>query len=104
MMCCFPVQIAVNSNKGDVIMLGLGPCMPFLLASPGIAYAEAVDEPEGLVVALMNSETVKLSIAYVVGIVGYIVASGALMGYFARNFDAVSGRTAPKAATPIEAH
>lgn len=100
MMCCCPiVAIAVAPKSGDVFMFGLGPCMPYLLASPAIGFLEAIEHRQTLTEAMGDSDTLKLSAAYVFGIVGYITASLILMAYFARNFDALAGRTTHREAS-----
>jgi ABC-type transport system involved in multi-copper enzyme maturation permease subunit len=94
MMCCCPiVAIAVTPKSGDTFMFGLGPCMPYLLASPGIGFLEAVEHRQTLTEAMGDEDVLKLSASYIFGIIGYISASIILMGYFARNFDAIAGRT-----------
>lgn len=99
LMCCCPMAQLSGSNSGNaenLFFFGLAPCMPFLLASPGVAFAEAVSHPGAVTQLMSDSDTLKGAAAFAFGIVGYLVASAALMGYFARNFDAAAGRTAQR--------
>lgn len=96
LMCCCPIAALGGRHSGnseDLFFFGLGPCMPFLLASPAIAFVEAISHPDGMAQITSDSDSLKVSAAYVFGVIGYITASAALMGYFARNFDAAAGRT-----------
>jgi ABC-type transport system involved in multi-copper enzyme maturation permease subunit len=95
LMCCCPVLALGRTGSGDGLQLGVAPCIPFLLASPAIAFAEGAERPDAVNMLGMptDPETAGFTIAYVFGIVGYIFATALLMTYLARNFDEVSGRT-----------
>jgi hypothetical protein len=81
LMCCCPIATAGARGNSDWMIVGFGPCMPFLLSAPAFAFASR------------SSQAAAFTTAYILGVVGYLFASGVLLGYFARNFDAVAGRT-----------
>jgi ABC-type transport system involved in multi-copper enzyme maturation permease subunit len=82
--CCCPV-LELSGGSGDLAELGFAPCMPFLVAAPGVFYAEGFENrgPDEEMVG-----------AYVVGVVFYTILAASLVGYLTTQFDAAAGRTA----------
>jgi len=85
LFCCCPV-IAASGNPDETVMVGMAPCMPFLLLYPAMAYATQNWGP--------RSEMVQLTIAYCLGLVGYLVACVVMTTYLVQEFDALAGRGA----------
>ena len=81
MLCCCPV-VAVGGANDDSMVIGMAPCMPFLLTAPAFVFAERDFDGPG-----------EMMFAYVLGVVGYTIACVALMSYFSSGFDAMAGRT-----------
>lgn len=88
LFCCCPLMALGGGpgGGGDEFMLGLAPCMPFLIAAPSVVYVQtreiySVDIPGEIIAAL------------VVGLVGYAIASALFMSYFAHQADQAAGRT-----------
>ncbi|MCA9259114.1 MAG: ABC transporter permease [Planctomycetales bacterium] len=80
LLCCCP--IAVSSSAGDESMLvGLAPCMPFLLALPCISEFDA---PSG-------REANSVYGAFVLGIAAYGVASAMLVTTLFARFEQIRG-------------
>ena len=93
MFCCIPLTIVGPGSGSEII---LAPCIPFLLALPGIVYVSGEHffrESEGGIVLF----------AYILGMVGYGVASLVLVGHSISSFDVRTGRTRPSShvARPI---
>lgn len=83
LFCCCPV-IAASGNPDDFMMIGFAPCMPFLLVYPPMAFATQNWGP--------HSEMMQLTMAYGLGLVGYLVACVVMTNYLVQEFDALSGR------------
>jgi len=81
MFCCIPVMI--GGPGPDFAEIMLTPCVPFLLAFPGICYMEGF--PSG--------HDGGVTVAYVIGVLGYGVAAGLLSAAAVGNFDSFAGRT-----------
>jgi ABC-type transport system involved in multi-copper enzyme maturation permease subunit len=82
--CCCPV-LELTGPSGDWFELGFAPCMPFLVAAPGVFYAEGIDGG--------NSADGELAGAYVAGVMFYAVVAASLVAYLTTQFDAAAGRT-----------
>jgi hypothetical protein len=82
MFCCMPVMIGGPGPDAAEIMLT--PCVPFLLAFPGICYMEGL--PSG-------GHQGGIVVAYAIGVLGYGVAAGLLSAAAIGNFDSFAGRT-----------
>jgi ABC-type transport system involved in multi-copper enzyme maturation permease subunit len=90
--CCMPLMIA-GPGPGRGFEIILAPCIPFLLALPGIIAVESghfFQDPDSGVMLF----------AYILGMVGYFVASLVLVGVSISGFDARTGRTGPDTAPP----
>lgn len=85
--CCMPFFIGMRSG-GDGFTLVFGPCIPFLLAFPGIAYTSGQR-------FLENREGPAMLCAFIIGLVGYSVAAWALICSGINFFDSLVGRTVP---------
>lgn len=83
LFCCCPV-IAASGNPDDAMMIGFAPCMPFLLVYPPMAYATQDWGP--------HSEMMQLTIAFGMGLVGYLIACVVMTNYLVQEFDALAGR------------
>jgi hypothetical protein len=81
--CCCPVVMLMDPTD-DAWTLGFAPCMPFLVAAPGVFYADGLRTtgPEG-----------ELAGAYVAGVMFYSMVAASLVGYVTTQFDAAAGRT-----------
>ena len=86
LMCCCPV-VAMGSSRGPEsgILLGFAPCMPFLLAWPGVASIESHHN--------FGNEFGSAMAAYVIGTIGYAAAALMMMFTAIEQFDEKSGRT-----------
>ena len=62
------------------------PCIPFLLAMPGVIYVEG---------AHMGREGGAMLFAYILGVFGYLVAAFVLAASSIGRFDSATGRTGP---------
>jgi ABC-type transport system involved in multi-copper enzyme maturation permease subunit len=82
--CCCPV-LELTGPSGDWFELGFAPCMPFLVAAPGVFYAEGIDGG--------SSADGELAGAYVAGVMFYTVVATSLVAYLTTQFDAAAGRT-----------
>ena len=82
LMCCMPIMIA--SRGGDEMAVMLAPCMPFLIAMPGVAYFEFD--------SLMRHDA-EIVFAYVIGVIGYGIVGPILWSVSVTAFDRLSGRT-----------
>jgi hypothetical protein len=92
--CCVPVMIASTRHGGDEgFILTLAPCVPFLLALPGIVYTEGES-------SFRRNEGGFMLVAYVLGTVGYLVAAILLAANSTARFDVLCGRTGPKHRLP----
>jgi len=85
LMCCCPVVAIGSRGSGDGMQIGLAPCMPFLLAWPGVASVETTRD--------FGHEFGSFMAAYLIGTIGYAVAAGMMMVAAIDQFDAKSGRT-----------
>jgi ABC-type transport system involved in multi-copper enzyme maturation permease subunit len=81
MFCCIPLMI--GSGNGDIAELLAGGMAPFLLAMPGICFIEGLPT---------HGRQSGLLIGYVLGIIGYVIASCVLIIAAIKNFDKFSGR------------
>ena len=81
LFCCVPLMFG-GGGDGDEVMLT--PCVPFLLAFPGIAYveSESIFRNQGGIV-----------VAYVLGLIGYGFTACVLIAASIGNFDSFAGRT-----------
>ena len=82
LLCCCPVM-AATGNPDEGFMLGFAPCMPYLMMFPLIAFSE------GMVSREMNVA----GPAYVIGMIGYLIACAVLASYLTNEFDTLAGRT-----------
>jgi ABC-type transport system involved in multi-copper enzyme maturation permease subunit len=82
LLCCCPVA-AASSGPGDGFLVGMAPCMPFLLVFPIIAYETG----------MTGNEMEHLGPAFVIGVVGYVIACVVLVNYLTHQFDALAERT-----------
>jgi len=83
LFCCMTILIASSPGPGDGTQIILAPCMPYLLAFPGVVYSQG---------EILRREPTMLA-AYVLGIIGYAVASLLLIAGAIGNFDQLCGRT-----------
>ena len=81
--CCMPILIG-GSGSGDEFAIGLAPCMPFLLAWPGVHYFETHS-------SYRTSEAGLLA-AYVLGTIGYAGATTLFVAFMTREFERLAGR------------
>lgn len=82
MFCCMPFFIVASGPGDDALALTLAPCIPFLLAAPGMFYVEGISTNEGEIIA-----------AYVLGTFGYTITAGVLFTAACSTFDRFAGRT-----------
>lgn len=87
LFCCIPLF----ARGGDGGVVFFAPCMPFLLAMPGVLSAEmaqgnSMTDPGGAMLG-----------AYMIGMMGYTLASLGIIGEAIGNFENRAGRTVPKA-------
>ena len=87
MFCCCMVM-AFGRGGGDEIMIFLAGCIPFLAVFPIFAYLGLMDDFGGF--------EEEMAVAYVLGIIGYLIVSVCLYQYMANNFDRLAGRTETK--------
>ena len=83
--CCCPLAF-LGPRSGDGFQLGLAPCMPFLVAFPGAA-SMMIDQTYG-----PPHEFGGFLAAYLIGTIGYIVATLVLLAATIETFDERSGR------------
>jgi len=83
--CCLPFAFAGSSRVFEAIMLG--PCIPFLLAMPGLMY---IDWHSDYGLSSYNSNFI---IAYFIGAIGYAVTAMILYAVNVSNFDKMAGRS-----------
>jgi ABC-type transport system involved in multi-copper enzyme maturation permease subunit len=88
--CCMPVLI-MGSGRGPekLAMLMCAPCVPFLLALPGIVYTMGEHSMRG-------DEGGLMVFAYLLGVGGYLTTAIVLASSAIARFDALSGRSHPK--------
>lgn len=89
LFCCIPAMFA--SGPGDGGQIILAPCAPFLLVFPSVLYCEGEQ--------MMRHEPAFL-VAYVLGVIGYIVTASLLYAAAVGNFDCLSGRSGPGVPIP----
>ncbi|MCE5269370.1 MAG: ABC transporter permease subunit [Planctomycetaceae bacterium] len=82
LFCCMPVFIASNPGEGAVLVAA--PCVPYLLAMPGIYFVEH---------GHMGREGSAFVAAYFLGTFGYLVAGFFLTYRSIDGFDAANGRS-----------
>lgn len=80
LFCCIPLFVGV----GDEGIIFFSPCMPFLMAIPGIMYVQAIH-------GYGHNEPAMVA-AYLFGIAGYSVATVALISTMIGNFEQWVGR------------
>ena len=89
LFCCMPVMFIGSSRGGEgLAAFMMAPCIPFLLALPGIVY----ETGEHL---SRNKEGGILLTAYLFGTVGYLAAAILLAASAIARFDVLSGRSRP---------
>jgi hypothetical protein len=81
LFCCTPLMWA---GPGDGIEIILAPCIPFLLAFPGMIAAKGFPTHEPAIV-----------FAYIFGNIGYLVVAAVLYNMAVGGFDRMVGRTVP---------
>ena len=86
-MCCMPLAMAgpgPGRGVGELMELAMGPCIPFLLAFPGIVAMTGRTEagPQG-----------EMIFAYILGTGGYLAAAAFLFYATLGGFDRLTGRT-----------
>jgi hypothetical protein len=91
MFCCMPLTVIGGAREGA--MLIFAPCIPFLLALPGIVYVAGEQFFRG-------TEGGTMLFAYIAGMVGYSVAALVLVGHSIGSFDARTGRTRLSSSAP----
>ncbi|HCK42643.1 MAG: hypothetical protein CMJ72_04675 [Planctomycetaceae bacterium] len=79
LFCCCMVISSSNSGFGEIL---LAPCIPFLLMFPAMIFGETTfqDEPD-------------LVLAFILGMLGYLVVSVLFSKYLFTQFDRLSGRS-----------
>ena len=91
LFCCMPLMIGSPSSGTEIV---LAPCMPFLLAFPGMCVVEDIPSHESGIIG-----------AFVVGVIGYAVATGFLYVATTASFDRRAGRVgvawAPAGPLPV---
>jgi ABC-type transport system involved in multi-copper enzyme maturation permease subunit len=91
LFCCAPLMMFGNAREGAILIFT--PFVPFLLALPGFVYLAGEHffrGPEGGTAIF----------AYLMGMIGYLVAALVLAGSSISAFDARTGRTGPDTAPP----
>jgi hypothetical protein len=84
--CCIPLLIVgPGRGSGEEIIVMFSGCIPFLLGCPTGIYMQNVMSPQ----SILDKEIA----AYVIGIIGYAVATAVLFTIAVRNFDYFAGRT-----------
>jgi ABC-type transport system involved in multi-copper enzyme maturation permease subunit len=84
MFCCVPLMAVGRAEEG--MILSFAPCIPFLLALPGIVYMDGEHFLNGREGGIML-------FAYILGMIGYGVTWLLLTGGSISNFDKRAGRT-----------
>ena len=79
------IVLANSSGSNDALAIVFAPCIPFLLAFPGMAYYE-------LLGANFFLHEPALPVAYGLGIVLYLIAAGSLYAFMTNSFDRLAGR------------
>lgn len=82
--CCMGAGVlgALDHDPEFLMTIGLAPCLPFLVCAPAMLFATG-----------LKGEETQMLVAYLLGVVGYVIANGLLMADYARNFDLRAGRT-----------
>jgi len=83
MLCCCSPFVFAGGPGDDAMALGLAPCVPFLLAAPGIIYMEGDD---------LLRHSPEVFVAYVIGLVGYPAAAWVTMLVARESFEKWAGR------------
>jgi len=91
LFCCLPCIVTLGQGGDDGFMLGLAPCVPFLVAAPGILCHELL-EPRGHV---WNEEPLVL-FTWVLGTVGYFIAGLAITAHNLGSFERLAERQEPR--------
>lgn len=89
LLCCCPVAMATRGDES--MMLGMAPCMPFLLVCPSILYIDAVSSYDAVEWELVA--------AYLIGVAGYAFAAYGLTANLIRDFDRLAGRNYGRSAS-----
>ena len=93
---CLPMSLVAMGMRGgesEAFLVGLAPCMPFLLLWPGMTSLQFDSTSR----SWSDAETWVL-VAYVIGTIGYAVSAVVLMFTAIEQFDAKSGRTRGRSA------
>jgi hypothetical protein len=80
MMCCIPLMMGARGGQDSEIMFA--GIIPFLMFFPGMIYAEGVPTHETGIIS-----------AYVIGMIGYSIATLVLIAVSITKFDKFAGRT-----------
>ncbi|MGA2032125.1 MAG: ABC transporter permease subunit [Thermoguttaceae bacterium] len=83
--CCVPFMMMMPGGPGRGVEIFLAPCVPFLLAFPGIVYS-AGDQ------LLRNEEGGIFLFAFGLGITGYVAAATVIFFSLESRFDALASR------------
>jgi len=84
LFCCVPVMIG-NESDSEIM---LAPCIPFLLAFPGMCSVESIHEDT-------------IVVAFIVGVFLYALATVFLYFTTVESFDARAGRACPRPSSPL---
>jgi ABC-type transport system involved in multi-copper enzyme maturation permease subunit len=86
LFCCIPLMIAGQGRgPGDEIIIMFSGCIPFLIGCPAGIYVQNSMSPQ----SIQDKEIA----AYVIGMIGYAVATVVLISTAIGNFDRFTGRT-----------
>ena len=88
LVCCLPILVGAQGTPEEFL---LAPCIPFLLAYHSVYYYSIFLRPQPS--WSLNDSFNNMTTAYLMGMIGYVVVSLALVAAAISNFDRHTGRT-----------
>jgi ABC-type transport system involved in multi-copper enzyme maturation permease subunit len=94
LFCCIPCFALSHAATGKGLEVVFAPCIPFLLASPVMAYAQWDHLGPG-------SEFGDMLAIYILGLIAYLAVTAILFGLMISDFDRLAGRISRRVADEL---
>lgn len=89
--CCFTLAAADGDPENGLMVVGMAPCLPYIVSAPAWLFANGVDSGDGK----------EMLAAYVIGVIGYAIANAVLAADLSMRFDHVLGPHGRLARRPV---